>query len=96
MKYPNHIILDIKTVANNKVTQSETHYSATQGVKSAAQLPYSSVSTNVETKGRETVKTTSNVNSNIALLNTLFDINFLRKERMYTKLKFAEMHRQIQ
>jgi len=89
VKYPNHILLDIKTVSNNQVTKRTHTKPNPKNVKVSESLSYSTVREGIKPAVGVKAGTTAAPNSTAALLNTLFDINFLRKERMYTKLKYS-------
>ena len=88
MKYPKHIILDLYTPASSRVSNSWEHEflkktSITDTNSPLINLYNSNTSSKAHT---ETFSSAPYLNS-LTLSN--FDINFLRKEKIYTKLKYS-------
>ena len=89
MKYPKHIILDLYTPKSFSINHSwEYEFLRKTNLSSSstplADLSYVTTQSNFFTP--TTVNTPTYLNS-LTLSN--FDINFLRKEKIYTKLKYS-------
>jgi hypothetical protein len=87
MRYPKHLILDLQSSHNPTVLptwEGEFVRMTNPSVKAASE--------NITLRGSaSTPLSVLNRNSKIAstLTSTIFDIHFLRKERLYTKLKYS-------
>jgi len=87
MKYPNHILLDI----NRRDTQKPSNnwivsYKSTflnQTLKKSIKTVVNTEYLIIVSKKKKNLKKTS------SLLWSIFDINFLKKEKLYTKLKYS-------
>lgn len=83
MKYPSHIILDITTHSLNTQTFNLGKNAITYNTSNSAtqeSITFSAINT---TRTANPLPTTKFVPL------SLFDINFLRKEKLYTKLKYS-------
>ena len=93
MKYPKHILLDVATpVQNSTMYTSWRRYDQA----SLTSVPYFTKNrTSIQTKlNNYSASSKSYPDSTSALRfesspTTLFDVNFLRKEKLYTKLKYS-------
>lgn len=90
MKYPSHIILDMQ---NRYLREQYHNYTLLQSSKN--KLPRTHTKTlnlyTYSTKAQQRVFLSRLTQSKSFSLNwiTLYDINFLRKEKIYTKLKYS-------
>ena len=89
MRYPKHLILDVST----PITPTENSLRYALVVSQSSYLvnelqshPVTSVTTRIATSGNHTSE--SSPTSLFSATNT-FDVNFLRKEKLYTKLKYS-------
>lgn len=89
MKYPKHIILDLQTPSLPDINHSwENEFLRTTALNprlsASTFLKYGNITGKAELfKSRRTALYTN------SLTAPLFDINFLRKEKIYTKLKYS-------
>ena len=89
MKYPSHLILDLST---NKVQSSTMHWQSDYSSKSAPVDPTLIPAANFTSYSSSTSTAPSSAQSRVTLNSltfSLFDIHFLRKEKLYTKLKYS-------
>ena len=94
MKYPNHTLLDVKTKSTNSTLQAWS-IKYTNKFSNLANLQPSSISSvisdnyalNAATTGGVIKSTHNSVSNN--LLWDVFTIHFVRKEFIYTKLKYS-------
>lgn len=105
MKYPNHIILDVKSPSLNLTNQywanSYTGLTNNTLLNSNLFLNYTSLNQSfnftplaslqiISSFQQKTKSTTTGTNREVSSLTwSLFNINFLRKEKIYTKLKYS-------
>ena len=106
MKYPNHIILDVKsspilpsnhywvnsyqTLTNKNLLDVNLLLNYSSLKNSLNLLPFSSLQIVSTFHQSQSFKTTANTVSQASSLTwSLFNINFLRKEKIYTKLKYS-------
>lgn len=100
MQYPDHLLLDVNTKTKNvsKVFWSYGYTKQTEhNLFTLKKLNFISNNTKFKFKRKLILQTTTNTNvyykknknKNIFLIDNFFDINFLRKERIYTKLKYS-------
>lgn len=90
MKYPKHIILDLKTTPTSNSTMSwEGEYIRLTNLTLSNTL--STLSLHTPKATNLTINSTNSFHSESysTLTTTLFDIHFLRKEKLYTKLKYS-------
>lgn len=91
MQYPRHLILDTQLTKRHKLT---THHWSTLYTHKISQVNNPSTNTIV---GEYTLSSKSTSSQNLTPFTStleqfphhLFNINFLRKERLYTKLKYS-------
>jgi hypothetical protein len=89
MKYPKHVILDLQTPNLPDINHPWDH----EFIRKTALNPSTKVSTFLKSRnvtgaaGLFTPRRTSIYSK--SLTSPLFDINFLRKEKIYTKLKYS-------
>lgn len=105
MKYPNHIILDVKSPSLNSKNQywvnSYAGVNSKTLVNSNLFLNYTSLNQSFNTtplasleiissfQQKNNTSSENNFNQVSSLTWSLFNINFLRKEKIYTKLKYS-------
>ena len=98
MQYPNHLLLDlnIKTKDASKVFWSYGYTKQTEhNLFTIKKLNFISNNVKFKYKRKLIVQTAANINvyykknKNTFTIDNFFDINFLRKERIYTKLKYS-------
>ena len=93
MKYPNHILLDLKVQVPSNVSNSwknsyEVDLNKKEFKSSTRNLTINSLNTLTKTIPNFSKKNKSKLTSTSSLL-PIFDIHFLRKEKLYTKLKYS-------
>ena len=89
MKYPNHIILDVnKFYANDYEKKDMKNLSANSLFLTRNPNISENFSINYKFHNSSYPKTNKNSYLN-SLSNSLFDIQFIRKEKLYTKLKYS-------
>jgi len=89
MKYPKHIILDLKTTNSDYLVSNwEGEFARTTDLSLGFELSKLELraTPRLLSLSNFTLKGTSVPNS---LTSSIFDIHFLRKERLYTKLKYS-------
>ena len=89
MKYPSHLILDLST---NKVQSSTMHWQSDYSSKSAPINPSLIPAANFTSYSSSSSTSSPSAQSRVTLNSltfSLFDIHFLRKEKLYTKLKYS-------
>ncbi len=97
MKYPNHILLDVNKISNQRsVINWTVLYKSTflnNTFKKSIKNTLNNKSIQVTSTGKNTIVFSKKVNNdytkNNSLLWSIFDINFLKKEKIYTKLKYS-------
>lgn len=97
MKYPNHILLDVNKTSTKQLTNNWTVlYKSTylnNTFKKSIKNLVCSKDVKIILVDKNPVlfskKTNNNLNKNNNLLWSIFDINFLKKEKIYTKLKYS-------
>jgi hypothetical protein len=97
MKYPNHVLLDIERSSTAQLTSNWTStYKSTfmtgsfkKSLKKAFNNETVQVIVPVKSKKLYSPKTVKPSVCNNSLLWSLFDINFIKKEKIYTKLKYS-------
>jgi hypothetical protein len=97
MKYPNHVLLDVERPSTAQLTSNWTStYKSTfmtgsfkKSLKSAFNNQTVQVIIPVKSRKLYAPKTVKPVLRNNSLLWSLFDINFIKKEKIYTKLKYS-------
>ena len=88
MKYPNHILLDINRVGTQKLTNSWIITYKSTFINKTLKKSIKNVSTNDDVIILVS-RRKKNLKKNNSLLWSIFDINFLKKEKIYTKLKYS-------
>ena len=81
MRYPQHLVLDHSIPSNQKTT---TTWSITYAKQIARDNKL-----NVQKPANLTMTKNVAMSSNNTFATTLFDVNFLRKDKLYTKLKYS-------
>ena len=97
MKYPSHILLDLNKPTTDKLTKNWTLlYKSTflnntfnKSTKKLFNLGVINVNKSVNTLLIFNSKSKNKLSRNNSILWSLFDINFLKKEKLYTKLKYS-------
>ena len=87
MKYPKHIILDLRTPEHLIINETwDLKYQRLNSLN----LDFKTVEFSSSVKPMRKIINRSNNSSNLnSTTFSLFDINFLRKEKIYTKLKYS-------
>lgn len=88
MKYPNHILLDINRVGTQKLTNSWIITYKSTFINKTLKKSIKNVLTNDDVIILVS-RRKKNLKKNNSLLWSIFDINFLKKEKIYTKLKYS-------
>lgn len=89
MKYPKHIILDLYTPRTSLVTHAWEYEFIRRTTRQYKNSPLSSLATSRAAKITLSTPSIPEVLYSNSLTLSNFDINFLRKEKIYTKLKYS-------
>lgn len=93
MKYPNHILLDLKVrTPSNFSTSWKNSYEVDLNIKTFKNPTHNLTINSLNTLTKSSSNTFNKNKTRVAATSSLlpiFDVHFLRKEKLYTKLKYS-------